>query len=242
MTHAPVTTADELLVLATGSYEHVLHDLAEPFRRASGRVLRLSIANAGGVMKKISANEPADVVMTSAAGIDELAALGRVDAASRVEVGRMRLGVAVRPDAAAPEIATTEGFRAALLAAPSVAYIDPKGGGTSGPYFVTLFGRLGVSAEIERKGILCPNGKTIVRTVASGEAALGLTQASELIGADGVRFAGYLPAELQLVSVYCAAVASHAGSPGAARDFIRFVTGREGTERFLASGWDAGAA
>ena len=112
----------------------------------------------------------------------------------------------------------------------------------SGPYFVTLFGRLAMSAEIDRKGVLCATGKEVVRAVASGRATIGLTQASELIGVEGVRFAGHLPADLQLISVYCAAVASRAASPGAAMDFIRFVTRPRGAERFRAAGWDVGSA
>ena len=235
-------TATDLHVIAAGAFEHVLHALAGPFREQTGHVLRSGITNAGGVIKKLEADEPVDVVMTSSAGIDALAAKGRVDPATKREAGRMRLGVAMSPSAADPDLATADTLRAALLAAPGVAYIDPKGGGTSGPYFVTLFGRLGLSAEIDRKGVLCATGKEVVRAVASGRATIGLTQASELIGVEGVRFAGHLPADLQLVSVYCAAVASRAASPGAAMDFIRFVTGPRGAERFRAAGWDVGSA
>jgi hypothetical protein len=51
-----------------------------------------------------------------------------------------------------------------------------------------------------------------------------------------------LPADLQLISIYCAAVASRAASPGAATDFIRFVTNPGSAARFRASGWDVGSA
>jgi molybdate transport system substrate-binding protein len=235
-------SARDLHVIAAGAFEHVLHALAEPFRDKTGRALRLSITNAGGVIKKLEADEPADVVLTSSTSIDTLAAKGRVQAASKVEVGRMRLGIAVNPSAADPDLASADSLRAALLAAPGVAYIDPKGGGTTGPYFVTLFERLGVASEIAQKGVLCPTGKDVVRTVASGRTTIGLTQASELIGVEGVRFAGHLPPDLQLVSIYCAAIASRAASPGAARDFVRFVTAPDAATRFRALGWDVGPA
>jgi molybdate transport system substrate-binding protein len=235
-------TATELNIVAAGAFEHVLHALAEPFRAETGRVLRLSITNAGGVIRKLEADEPADVVLTSSSGIDALAAKRRLDAATKTEIGRMRLGVAVSPSAADPDLATAATLRAALLAAPAVAYIDPKGGGTTGPYFVTLFERLGMSADIDRKGVLCATGKEVVRAVASGRAPIGLTQASELIGVEGVRFAGHLPADLQLISVYCAAVASRAASPDAAMEFIRFITRPASAERLRALGWDVGSA
>jgi molybdate transport system substrate-binding protein len=232
--------ATDVHVIAAGAFEHVLHDLIEPFRDEAGHVLRVSITNAGGVIRKLESDEPVDVVMTSAAGIDALASGGRVDAATKVEVGRMRLGVAVRPGTGDPDLATADAVRAALLAASGVAYIDPTGGGTSGPFFVTLFGRLGITAEIGRKAVLCATGKEVVRAVSSGRATLGLTQASELIGVEGVRFAGFLPADLQLTSVYCAAIATRARSPVGAKDFIRFVTGPRGAKRFRDSGWEVG--
>jgi molybdate transport system substrate-binding protein len=235
-------SATDLHVIAAGAFEHALHALAEPFRQESGHALRSSITNAGGVIRKLESDAPADVVLTSSAGIDALAAKGRVDAATKVEVGRMRLGVAVDPSAPAPGLATADTLRAALLAAPGIAYIDPKGGGTTGPYFVTLFERLGMASEIAQKGVLCATGKDVVRAVASGRARIGLTQASELIGVAGVRFAGHLPADLQLISIYCAAGASRAASPGAARDFIRFVTSPGSAARFRALGWDVGSA
>jgi len=105
--------ASELHVTAAGAFEHVLHALAEPFREKSGSIIRLSITNAGGVIRKIEADEPADVVLTSSAGIDALAAKGRLDPATKVEVGRMRLGVAVNPSAADPDLATADTLRAA---------------------------------------------------------------------------------------------------------------------------------
>ena len=234
-------SATDLHVIAAGAFEHALHALAEPFRQESGHALRLSITNAGGVIRKLESDAPADVVLTSSAGIDALAAKGRLDAATKVEVGRMRLGVAVSPSGTAPDLATADTLRAALLAAPGLAYIDPKGGGTTGPYFVTLFERLGVASETAQKGVLCATGKDVVRAVASGRATIGLTQASELIGVADVRFAGHLPADLQLISVYCAAVASRAAAPGAARDFIRFVTNPDSAARFRALGWDIGS-
>jgi molybdate transport system substrate-binding protein len=162
------------------------------------------------------------------------------DGASKREIGRMHLGLAVRPGLAMPDLGTAVAVRSALLAAPHVAYIDPKGGGTSGPFIVKLFESLGVADEMKERGVLSKTGKDVVRAVASGEATCGLTQASELIGAKGVQFAGYLPAEIQVVSVYSGAVTSYALSPGPAADFIAFLRSPDGVERFRNAGWDAG--
>ena len=152
------------------------------------------------------------------------------------------LGVAVQPGLPKPDLSTTDSFRSVLLAAPHVAYIDPKGGGTSGPFIARLFERLGVASQMERSGVPSKTGKDVVRAVASGEATCGLTQASELIGAEGVQFAGYIPAELQVISVYAGAVATQAHAPDLATDFIRFLTRPASAECFRSLGWDPGGA
>jgi molybdate transport system substrate-binding protein len=231
-----------LQVIATGVYEHALKDLAAPFAAQSGRGVSFIITNAGGVIAKLDANATADVVMTSSVGIDSLVAKGRVLAAGKVDVGGMRLGIAVRSGAAMPDISTPDALRAVLRAAPAVASIDPNGGGTSGPFIDKLFERLGVADAVREKGVLCATGADVVRTVASGQGSIGITQAAELIGLPGLAFAGFLPADLQLVTVYSAAVAADSRLPEAAAAFIVFVTGPQAAERLRASGWDAAPA
>jgi molybdate transport system substrate-binding protein len=231
--------ATALQVIATGVYEHVLEDLVGPFAQATGQAVAFVITNAGGVIAKLDADAAADVVMTSGVGIDSLAAKGKVVRASKVDVGGMRLGVAITAGLPVPDIATADALRAALRAAPAVASIDPHGGGTSGPFIAKVFERLGVADEVRARGILCATGGDVVRAVASGEAALGMTQAAELIGLPGIAFAGFLPAELQLVTVYSAAVTSQAKLPAAAAAFISFITGPAAAARLRSSGWDA---
>jgi molybdate transport system substrate-binding protein len=232
-------TGKELHVTAAGAYEHVLDELIPVFSQESGISIRLAVANAAGVIKRVEGSETVDVVLTSAAGIDHLIDGGLADRTSSVEIGRMRLGVAVAPGLPQPDLSTADSVRAFLLAAPHVAYIDPKGGGTSGPFIAKLFERLGVAEHMNQSGVLSKTGKDVVRAVESG-ATCGLTQASELIGAKGVQFAGYLPAELQVVSVYAGAVATQTRVPDLAADFIRFLKSPKSVEAFRNSGWDAG--
>jgi molybdate transport system substrate-binding protein len=229
----------QLQVIATGVYEHVLKDLAAPFAARAGNGVSFIITNAGGVIAKLDANAAADVIMTSSAGIDSLAAKGRVIGASKVDVGGMRLGVAVKSGAPVPDITTSDALREVLRAAPAVASIDPHGGGTSGPFIDKLFERLGVADTVRAKGVLCATGADVVRTIASGRASIGMTQAAELIGMPGLAFAGFIPDDLQLVTVYSAAVAASSKVPDAAAAFIAFITGPEAVARLRSSGWDA---
>src|SRR6266567_3086268 len=107
-----MSTAKELHVTAAGAYEHVLNDLSPVFRREVGVQLRLMVANAAGVIKRLESKEPADVVLTSAAGIAHLVAAGLADASTQAEIGRVRLGIAIRPGLPLPDLGTAAAVRA----------------------------------------------------------------------------------------------------------------------------------
>jgi molybdate transport system substrate-binding protein len=224
---------NELQVTAAGAYEHVINDLAPAFDMP----IRLTVTNAGGVIKRLEAREPVDVVLTSAAGVAQLVANGLADAATQTEIARVGLGIAVRQGLPLPALDSGAAVRNALLSATRVAFIDPQGGGTSGPLIAKLFEKLGIAEQLNASGVLSKTGKDVVRAVASGEATLGLTQATELIGAKDVRFAGYLPPEVQVVSVYAGAVSTFATAPDVARSFLAFLKSPASVERFRGAGW-----
>jgi molybdate transport system substrate-binding protein len=234
---APVQ-ADRLRVLATGVFEFAVRDLAESFKRQSGQDVSFTIVNAGAANAKLEAGETYDVILSSSASLDKLAAAGKVVTTSKVDVGRMRLAAGVKQGAPVPDLKTITALRAALLAAPAVAYIDPRGAGTSGVFFAKMFERLGIADAMHAKAVLGTTGEDVAEAVSEGRATLGMTQASELIGAQGVAFADYLPEDIQLITVYAAAVCASAVAPQTAEAFIRDVVGPVGSERLRKSGWE----
>jgi len=125
-------------VLATGVFATTLQSLTRPFESASGYKIQVSIANAGGVASRIVAGEAVDLVMSSSAGVKTLAKQNAL-VSNEVVIGKMRLGVAVQSGATMPNLSSTEAFRTLLLSAGKVAYIDPNGGGTSGPFFEKIY-------------------------------------------------------------------------------------------------------
>ena len=110
-------------------------------------------------------------------------------------MAKVGIGVAVKEGAPLPDIKTVEAFKRTLLAAKSVAYIDPKAGGSSGIYFDGLLARLGIADEVRPKAKLKQGGH-VADLVASGEAELGVHQISEILPVKGVVLVGPLPAEV----------------------------------------------
>jgi molybdate transport system substrate-binding protein len=234
---SPATAEAPVRILATGVFATTLQSLAQPFEAASGYKIQISIANAGEVASRIAAGEATDLVMSSSAGIKTLAQQNAL-AANDVVIGRMRLGVAIRSGDAMPDLASTEALRTLLESAATIAYIDPNGGGTSGPFFEKMFASLGVTEAVHAKAVLCKTGSEIVSAVASGRAAIGMTQASEIVGASGVTFAGYLPDQQNLTTVYAASIATRASNPKGASAFLQFIARPAGSDQLRRAGWD----
>ena len=143
---------------------------------------------------------------------------------SRTNVARVGVGVVIKEGAALPDVGSVDAFKRTLLAAKSVAYIDPASGGSSGIYLTGLFDKLGIAADIKPKAKL-KRGGYVADLIANGEAELGLHQISEILPVKGVKLVGPLPAEIQNYTTYAAAVGADAKQPDAARALIKLLTG-----------------
>ena len=66
-------------------------------------------------------------------------------------------------------------------------------------------------------------GVPVGSLVASGEVALGFQQLSELIHVSGIALIGALPDDIQVTTIFSAAVCARARQPGAAADFLTYL-------------------
>jgi molybdate transport system substrate-binding protein len=226
--------AAELKVLTAGAFKPVVQDLAPVFA-AEGDRLDIQNDTAGALLRRIEAGEAFDVLVLTQAGFARLATAGMVGAGT--PLARVAIGVAVRDGAPRPDIGSVDAFRAALLAAPSVAYIDPAAGGSSGIYLAGLFERMGIADAIKAKAVLVPGGLVATR-VADGQAALALHQMSELLVVPGVTVVGPLPAAVQNYTTYAGAVATASASAAAANRLLALLAGPEARGVLLRRGME----
>jgi molybdate transport system substrate-binding protein len=129
------------------------------------------------------------------------------------------MGVAVKIGAPKPDISSVDAFKATLLAAKSVTYIDPKAGGTSGIYFDKLIERLGIAEPVRAKAKLLAGGY-VAELVAKGEAELAIHQISEIVPVAGVVLVGPLPAEVQNTTIYAGGLSANARDVAAAKALL----------------------
>ncbi len=219
------TQAADVTVISGGAFKQVLTPLAAQYEKESGNKLNVTYRTVGQHLKLIhDGGETFDVAVLTPEAIDGLAKDGQIVPGSRANLARTGVGVVVKVGAPRPDISTVEAFKRALLAAKSVAYIDPKAGGSSGIYVAKLLERLGIAKEVNAKAVLVQGGE-VASHIADGEAELGIHQISEILPVPGVTLVGPLPADIQNFTVYAAGVATAAKDGAAARGLVQFLAG-----------------
>ncbi len=214
--------AAEIALLTAGAFKQVVLAVLPDFERATGHKVTVDNDTVGALVKRIESGAAFDVAVLNPAAIDALTAKGPLAAGTQRALARVGVGVVVKAGAPKPDIATVDAFKRALLAARSVAYIDPKAGGSSGIYVAKLLQQLGVADQVNAKAKLIQGG-AVAEHIAKGEADLGLHQISEILPVQGAALVGPLPAELQNYTVYAAAVATNARQPVAAQALIDYL-------------------
>jgi molybdate transport system substrate-binding protein len=212
-------------VISGGAFKQVLNALAEQYQKASGQKLDLTYRTVGQHLQLIkSGAESFDVAVLTPEAIDGLIKDGKVVAGSRADLARTGVGVVVKAGAPLPDIGSVDAFKRSLLAAKSVAYIDPAAGGSSGIYVGKLLERLGIAAAVNAKAKLI-HGGAVADHIANGEAEIGIHQISEILPVKGAVLVGPLPAEIQNFTVYAAGVGTAAKYSAAANALVKFLAG-----------------
>ena len=117
--------AAELKVISAGAVRGLIAQIIDDYSRETGQKFDFTIGTTGQLRDIIASGQPADLVIVSTPLMAELEKTGKFLPGSRADLGRVGIGVAIRDGAAAPDVATPDAFRQALVAARSVAYTDP---------------------------------------------------------------------------------------------------------------------
>ncbi len=216
--------ADEIKVMTSGAFTEAYQQLVQQFQKATHHTVVTTFgASMGGAQDSIPVRlgrgEPVDVVIVIESAFEPLIKGGHIVPASRVQLARSVIGVAVRKGAPKPDISSVAALRQTLLQAKSIAY----SASASGTYVSTeLFTRLGVADQVKGKAKRIESER-VGAVVARGEAEIGFQQVSELLPIDGIEYVGPLPSEVQQVSIVTAAIAAKSASPAAAKVLIDFL-------------------
>jgi molybdate transport system substrate-binding protein len=219
-----MASAAEVKVLTAGAFKQVVLALVPDLEKQTGNKVVVDSDTAGGLKKRIESGEAFDVAVITPAIVDDLAGAGKIAPGSRVNLATVGVGVVVKEGAPKPDVSTVEAFKSALLAAKSVAYIDPASGGSSGIYIDKLLERLGIADQVRPKAKL-KKGGYVAELIVSGEAELGLHQISEIVVVKGAALVGPLPKEIQNTTTYAAGLSASSQNKDAAQALIKMFSG-----------------
>jgi molybdate transport system substrate-binding protein len=239
---ALVTTATaqaQVRVFVGGAVTVPVREAGAAFTRATGKPLDIVSATTGALQRRLREGEKADVVVITGPAVEALQQEKLLLVPGRIDLARGLIGLGVKVGASAPDFSTLDKLKQTLLAARSVAYVSPAAGGTSGTYFEGLLGRMGIAEAMKPKTVYRNQGSEVAAAVADGAAEIGITFASELSPNPGVKVAGLLPADVQLPTVYTAAVSATAADPAGAAALVEILKGPSGAAAFRKAGLEA---
>jgi molybdate transport system substrate-binding protein len=216
--------AEDILVVSSGGFAAAYKELAPAFEKATGNTLVAEWGPSMGttndaVPQRLARKEPIDVVIMVGYALGKL-----------VDAG----GVVVKAGAPHPDVSTIAGLKAALLAAPSIAYSDSA----SGVYIQNeMFKKLGIEDQVRSKAQMIP-AEPVGAVVARGEAALGFQQISELKPIAGIDLVGPLPPGAQQVTVFSGGVLVSSTHKAGARALLAFLSSPAAADAIRRSGMD----
>jgi molybdate transport system substrate-binding protein len=225
----------QLKVIISGGFSAPYRELIPEFERTSGIIVTTTSGGSQGtgpntIEAQLDRGVPADVVILNKAGLADLMAHGKVVSGTEIDLAQTPLAMAVHSGAPKPDISTVESFKQTLLRAKSVTFTSS----TTGIYLTTkLFPGLGIAEEMMRKSTT--DG---VAAVARGDAEIAIQALSELLPVSGIDVVGTIPADVQNIAVFSAAVVTGSKEITTSKRLITFLSSTSATAAIRKSGME----
>ena len=116
----PFAASAQLTVIISGGFSGSYEQLLPQFERTTGIKVATGSGSSQGtgpqtIAAQLARGVPADVVILSREGLNELIQAQRIAAGTDVDLARTPLGVAVRAGTPKPDVGTIEAFKRAVL-------------------------------------------------------------------------------------------------------------------------------
>jgi molybdate transport system substrate-binding protein len=228
-----------LRILSAGAAQAVTERVIEAFKRDTGCDVTAEFGAVGAMKAKVTAGAPVDVIILTNTMIDELISAGFVQAGSRLDLGKVGTGVAVRAGTPMPHVSNADMLEASIRGSSRIVCPDPAIA-TAGKIVLSLLKKLQVLEDVRNRLQFFPNGYAAMNWLArsDGTAEIGITQVTEILPNKGVAFAGPLPDEFQMKTVYSVGLAGKSAEAQFAKDFVDRFKAPSATLLLAAAGYE----
>lgn len=226
-------------ILATNAITGPLTALAAERARTDPRLM-LEFATSPSIDARLAAGGTAgiDLLIAATPTVDQAIEAGQANTASRLRIGRVGIGVAVRQGTPRPDITSVDALEAALLAADAVVYSR----GASGVYVAQMLERLGLMAELGPRAVQVATGADMLERIAASRGnEIGMTQISE-IGVAATQlggalvYAGPLPEAVQHYTAFDGVAMT--GASATAQAFLQSLAAPRARALLEANDWE----
>jgi molybdate transport system substrate-binding protein len=227
-----------LKILSGGAAQGLLEALAPAFQAEAGCSIDAEYGAVGTMKVRLLAGAACDLVVLTAALIDELVLNDWLAGNSRRALGRVSTGVAVTRGAALPNVGDPDSL-ATVLANCGALYVPHLSQSTAGRHVANMLDQLSLRQRLEGRIREFPSGNVAMAALAQDGVAnaIGCTQATEIRFTTGVQWAGALPAPFALDTDYHVATVSQSYQAQQAGRFAEHLAGTSSTSLRLACGF-----
>jgi len=226
--------AAEITVLSGGAIEPGLKAAAAAFEKQTGHKVEITFNTTPQMRKRVDDGGTFDVMVAPPEAMAEFAKAGKVEPGG-VNVGRVGSGIAVRPGAPVPAIATADDVRKAVLEAESIVFNRAS----TGLYFENLLKKWGIYGQVEGKAVRYTTGAEVMSHVLKGKGKeVGFGPITEILleKDHGLILVGPFPPEIQNYTSYTAVPMTAGTQKDLARAFVTFLGGPVGRPLFVSAG------
>jgi molybdate transport system substrate-binding protein len=198
-----------------------LDALLPAFNKASGHTVNVTWLPAVEITQRLDAGEKVDMVFYPKNSISVQIAKGTLLPSGAVDLVQSGVGIGIAKGAKKPDVSSGDALKATLLEAKSIGYAT----GPSGDHVANVLRRLGIEEAVKRKIIIVQG--FVGKAVASGQVKIGFQQLPEIMLVPEIDLLGPLPEELQLMTVFSAAIHNSCRDMEACKSFIKFFASPE---------------
>jgi molybdate transport system substrate-binding protein len=223
----------EVTLLVPNPFRGSLDKLVPGFESKTGYKLKVTYGRGMGTRQQVARGEIFDVSILLAPYPEALAS-GNIDPRSATPLASLILALGVKKGAPKPDISTPAALKKALLAAKTIAYVDPTVGSDG---FATrdALQKLGVLDLIGSKTKLAATANLVADFTVRGEAEVCIFYLNEM-GNPGLEVVGRLPKQVATPVKVVAFVSTHVNDARAAKALTGYLSSPDSEVSYMKDG------